>query len=330
LATSPPAISRPASDWAEGVKTLLCIRVKYADVPDEPISVSDATTALTTASEFYRQNSYGKLSFRFVVTPTLRLPHAKKWYKAQKSDRPLTADARALAKGAGYDPDAYQLEIITQPGKGGAEGAHYHKGVVAHIFGWGTVAHELGHNFGLYHSNAGFWQTSDKSIIGPGKSVPRGNPFDRMGHCDDTACHFNTRSKYALGWLPDTAILTVTNSGVFRIQAQDFINSTGAVALRIAKDAEKSYWIEFRQRLTTNSWLMNGIVVYWSYNKDTATDLLDMTPGSPYGAQDAPLTIGRTFTDREAGISITPLRKIETASPASVEISVVIGPTTKR
>jgi hypothetical protein len=259
----------------------------------------------------------------------LQLPHAKTWYVDHKSDKPLAADARALAKAAGYDPDSYQLEIITQPGKGGAEGAHYHKGVVTHMFGWGTISHELGHNFGLYHSNAGLWQTSDKSIIGPGKSVPRGNPFDRMGHCDDLACHFNTRSKSALGWLPDSAILLVTNSGIYRIQAHDFINSTGTVALKIPKDAEKNYRIEFRQRLTTNPWIMNGIVIYWSYNKSTATDLLDMTPGSANGAQDAPLTIGRTFTDREGGIAITPLRKIETTSPASVEISVVIGPISK-
>ncbi len=327
--TSPALTSTPAPDWTEGVKTLLCIRVKYPDVPAEPISVSDATTALTKASEFYRQNSYGKLSFRFTVTPTLRLPHAKKWYADQKSEKLLAADARALAKAAGYDPNSYQLEIITQPGKGGAEGAHYKKGVVTHMFDWGTIAHELGHNFGLYHNNAGFWQTSDNSIIGPGKSVSRGNPFDRMGHCDDFACHFNTRSKNALGWLPDSAILTVTNSGVYRIQAHDFINSSGVLALKIPKDAEKNYWIEFRQSFTTNPWLMNGIVIYWNYNKNTFTDLLDMTPGSSYGAQDAPLQIGRTFTDHEAGITITPLRKIETTSPASVEISIVVAPTTK-
>lgn len=125
LVTSPAARSRPAPDWTEGVKTLLCIRVKYPDIPAEPISVSDATTALTKASEFYRQNSYGKLSFQFTVTPTFRLPHAKKWYVDQKSEKPLAADSRALAKAAGYDLDSYQLEIITQPGKGGAEGAHY-------------------------------------------------------------------------------------------------------------------------------------------------------------------------------------------------------------
>ena len=328
--TAPMAISAPAPGWTEGVKTLLCIRVKYPNVPDEPISINDATAALTTASEFYRQNSYGKVSFRFAVTPTLQLPHEKKWYTDQKSEKQLTADAEALAKAAGYDPDTYQLEIITQPGKGGAEGAHYKKGVVTHRFDWGTIAHELGHNFGLYHSNAGFWQTSDKSIIGPGKSISRGNPFDRMGHCDDFACHFNTRSKYALGWLPDSAILTVTNSGVFQIQAHDFINSSGILALKIPKDAEKNYWIEFRQSFTTNPWLMNGIVIYWSYNTNTFTDLLDMTPGSAYGVKDAPLLIGKTFTDREAGITITPLRKIETTSPISMEISVVIVPIAKQ
>ncbi|MFZ0826003.1 MAG: hypothetical protein WAO02_01140 [Verrucomicrobiia bacterium] len=323
LMIPPAAVPAPAPDWSEGVKTLLCIRVKYAGSPEEPISVNDAAAALATASEFYRQSSYGKLSFRFTITPTLQLPRDKQWYR--KSDKDLAADARTLAKAAGYDPDFCQLEIITQPGKGGAEGAHYKKGVMMHTFDWGTVAHELGHNFGLYHSNAGLWQTSDRSIIGPGKSIPRGNPFDRMGHCDDFACHFNTRSKYKLGWLSDGAILNVTNSGVYRIQAHDFINSTGPVALRIHKDAEKDYWIEFRQSMTSNPWVMNGILVYWAYKSDKATDLLDMTPGSAYGAKDAPLTIGRTFTDRDAGITICPLRKIETTSPASVEISVVIG-----
>ena len=36
--------------------------------------------------------------------------------------------------------------------------------------------------------------------------------------------------------------------------------------------------------------------------------LLDTTPGSPFGKDDAPISLGRTFSDTEAGIHITTAR----------------------
>lgn len=95
-------------------------------------------------------------------------------------------------------------------------------------------------------------------------------------------------------------------------------------ALKIAKDGTKNYWVEFRQALTSNSWSMSGAVIQWGYNSNQPTNLLDMTPGSTDGANDAALLIGRTFADTAAGIYITPLAKGGT-SPETLDVVVNIG-----
>jgi len=72
-------------------------------------------------------------------------------------------------------------------------------------------------------------------------------------------------------------------------------------------------------------YLMNGALIYWGFKtKQRKTSLLDMTPLSKAGVQDAPLLIGRTFSDTEAGIHITPIGKGGT-NPESLDVVVNIG-----
>src|SRR5690606_7152067 len=113
-------------------------------------------------------------------------------------------------------------------------------------------------------------------------------------------------AKNFLNWLPDEAIETVESSGTYRIFAHDMPNATGLRALTIRCDDTRSYWVEFQQLQETNFYLTNGALIYWGYDKKLRTNsLLDMTPGSKAGVADAPLLIGRTFSDGERGIHIT-------------------------
>src|SRR5262249_62060378 len=80
------------------------------------------------------------------------------------------------------------------------------------------IAHELGHNLGLYHSHR---LVCDGVPVGPNcTSAEYGDPFDVMGYAD--LLHFNAVQKELLGWLnyggsPPTT--TVTASGVDTIPA---------------------------------------------------------------------------------------------------------------
>ena len=75
-----------------------------------------------------------------------------------------------------------------------------------------TICHELGHIFGLTHSQG--WFARGGSIIGPGEEVAYGNRFDTMG---SGTGHFNTCFKGHLDWLAQGYIHNVTTSGLYRI-----------------------------------------------------------------------------------------------------------------
>jgi hypothetical protein len=81
--------------------------------------------------------------------------------------------------------------------------------------------------------------------------------------------------------------------------------------------------VEFRHLYTRKRWACNGALLNWGYNTNTGAHLLDTTPGSADGANDAPLLVGRTFSDTATGIHITPIARA--ASPPSMDVVVKRG-----
>ena len=316
----------PLSVWTEGEKKVLYIRVDFSDLEGEPVSEASALKTLDEdTDQFYQDGSYEKTSLVGTVTPVLRMPQTAAWYKAN-GDSQLLTDGRAAALAAGFDPAGYNLDIVAfkkifdgYAGKAWVGG----KGVWLNgSVGMGVTAHELGHNYGVFHAN--FWLTTDGSVIGAGSSEEYGNIFDVMGQGGAPRGDFNGWFKNRFNWLTAADVTTVTGSGTYRIQALDDPRSDSIRALKIVKDTLHSYWVEFRQRFTSNRWAMNGAVLEWGYNTNRQSDLLDTTPGSPDGKNDAPIVIGRTFSDREAGVHITPIAKGGT-SPESLDVVVNLG-----
>ena len=183
-------------------------------------------------------------------------------------------------------------------------------------------SHELGHNFGLNHANA--WDTGGLSVLGAGSNVEYGDSFDTMGNSTAGRRHFNTRYKNYLNWLPTTQVKIVTASGNYRLFAHDATNAATTRAVRIARNAQTNYWLEFRQKFTDRPALMDGVGLRWARSGNQQSLLLDVTPGSADGKNDSALLIGRTFSDRAAGIHITPLAKGRTI-PESLDLQVNLG-----
>jgi hypothetical protein len=324
VASSLPA---RASAWTEGGKTLLFMRVDFSDMPGEPLTVAAAQSLINSdVNNFYIQNSYNKTSLSVTVVPTvLRMPQTTAFYGADNHVQ-LLDDARAAALSAGYNSANYDLDIVAFDyisafewaglGYVGGKGTWLNGYFDLHVTG-----HEVGHNYGLGHAN--LWDTTDGSVIGAGSSYEYGDLYDVMGSGGTTGSHFNAFFKNRLDWILPAGVNTVTSSGTYRIQQQDSIASNGVRALKIAKDGSTNYWVEFRQALTTNNWVMNGAVLHWGYNFSTESDLLDTTPETT-SANDAALLIGRTFSDTNAGIHITPIGKGGT-SPESLDVVVNIG-----
>jgi len=190
----------------------------------------------------------------------------------------------------------------------------------------GVASHELGHNYGLYHANS--LNPTDESPIGPGTWQEYGDSFDTMGAAGAGAYHFNARYKSILNWIPPEGYLTASNSGTFRVFAHDVITSSNQIrGLRVPRNSTKNYWVEFRQKWTGNTWLMNGASIRRAdnaNNNNPGAELLDLTPNSPDGKNDSALLIGRTFSDAGAGVHITPVGKGGT-SPESLDVVVNLG-----
>ncbi len=322
-----------ASPWTQGAKTVLLMRVDFSDAPGEPVGADG--TALTTAygqsllntqvNEFYKANSYNATSITGTVTKVLRMPRTANYYGSANDFLQLLADARTAATRAGYNIDSYDLDIVafkrieayTWAGQGyiGAKGTW--------LNGYFTIretSHELGHNFGLNHAN--LWKTTNGTVIGTGTSVEYANPFDAMGGGHTTVTHhFGTWFKTLLDWLPVASVKTVTAPGTYRLQPHDLISSTGLRALKIQKDWQTFYWVEFRQAITEYPAVADGAVIYWGYSDNVKSNLLDMTPSTSAGADDAPLAVGKSFTDTREGLRITATRKT-TTSPAELDVTI--------
>ena len=322
--------------WTHGEKSLLYMRLNFPDDLTEPVSEADAYNQMVGVNAFYAEGSYDQTWLTATVTPLLTLPQIKAWYSTAGVGA-LLDDARAVARLAEYDTANYAFDIAcftSVPGKdfsGWAGLAYVHgKGVWLQSTGVGVTAHELGHNYGLMHAN--FWDTSMNNFTlgtGLGTNTEYGNPYDTMGAASAGNNQFSSMFKNFLDWLPNTAVADVSTNGVYRIYPFDVPSREPGrfYAATVRKDYQRDYWVEFRQKFTYNPWLQYGVLLNWSPFDQSkgGSDLIDTTPGTPQGRTDAAVVVGRTFSDRQAGVHITPLERGATGTNIWMDVQVNLG-----
>ena len=314
--------------WSQGPKTLLYIRVRFSDQTNDPQSLIDAQTMVSSVDSFFRECSYETTTIAGTFTPVYTLSNNTAYY-VSNDIYAVRNDALAIAKANGYDSVNYNLDAVRyNGGPGSFSGAAYvhARGCWLKSSSAGVAAHEFGHNYGLYHANS--LNPTDDSPIGPGTWQEYGDAFDTMGSANAGAYHYNVRYKSILNWIPPDGYLTASNNGTYRVYAHDIITSSNLIrGLRVPRDSIKNYWVDFRQKFTGNVWLMNGAGLRRADNNNNnmpGSELLDTTPQSPDGKTDAGLLIGRTFSDASSGVHITPIGKGGT-SPESLDVVVNFG-----
>lgn len=330
--------------WTTGTSTLLYLRVAFPDSMQDPQSEAATYNTLKQVTDYFMNSSYGRFYITPTVAPLIVLPYPEAWYRAaQDGEFLLRNHALAIAKRMGYDTSNYDLDVVEYrggPGTFGGLGYVGGKGVWVKTSALGVLAHELGHNLGLWHSN--FWQTNPPSLIGPGSNLEYGNIFDVMGNSGSMG-HYVAPHKADLGWITTDAYHRVYANGTYRIYQTDQgqADSDKRYALAVSKDSEREYWLDFRQGFPAIPSLASGVMVMWSpwgsgtadnspFGSNGGAQFLDMSPGSGSVSDtrnDGGLPLGRTFSDTEADLHITPIAKSST-SPPYVDVVVNRGPFT--
>lgn len=329
-----PAAPTPAL----GQLKVLFIPLTFQDQNAIPATESKCYEVMRDVADYYLKSSYGKLTTLTTVTPPVKLPKNEAWYVQRDTSNGGDVDglglemnhAREEARRIGFDYNNYDVTVVRLNGGARPTGGWGGTGNVwIYGDGVGVTAHEIGHSFGLAHAN--FWDTSGTSSIGPGANAEYGDSYDVMGGGGVPADHYNAAAKSQIKWMPDNFVQNVTASGLYRIHAFDqaVLDPRNRYALTIVKDSQRTYWGELRQNYTGNAtrpWADQGMLLGWKFPNGSGSNiqLIDTTPGSPYGKDDAAVALGQTFDDTEAGIFITTVG-VSTTTPKYVDVVVNMG-----
>ena len=320
-----------------GAQQTLVLLVNFSDKAATFTLDQLRTNVFTTTSNFDKENSYEQawLVGDAIGPLTIALSSTVCDYQT------LASQAKSAATNAGVQLSSYNRYIYVFPRNFcgwwglGTVGGNPSQAWINDNPQLRVLAHELGHNFGLYHSHS--LDCGLSVIASPCVTSDYGDTTDVMG---TSVGHVNAFQKERLGWLGSSVtppILTVTSSGDYRLEAYE----TGgfmAKALKVVKATNATtgkktwYYLEFRQPIGFDSWvsgnanLTNGVVIHiGTESSANSSYLLDMTPWTSSWSDPA-LTLGQTFQDATAGVTITVVSIDPTIKQAVVAIAVVDVP----
>ncbi|HEU5223046.1 MAG TPA: putative Ig domain-containing protein [Candidatus Lumbricidophila sp.] len=321
----------PSEQWTGGVSTHITVDQARANVFD----------GADSANAMFKEMSGGRVSLAGVVAPAIvDMTDAAAGCKTGE----LVRQARAGAQAQGIDVSKYPRTIVyTSKGAGcnggiGTSGT----GVGGYVqmdwyMGGASMVHEIGHNFGLSHS--GLMRCKDSAgnevpLYQSGYDAPNGepsscgsdvygDPYDPMG-AGDLRSWFSAPHLYQLGWLSSAQATTVTENGVYTLNALED-NGAGRRALRLPINPNGAeIWIEHRASLPQNRFdqfgtdqVTQGVSLRLSTNASGMTRLLNM---NPTGAHNSQLNVGQSWT--YPGVATVKLLSIDAATnTAQVQIT---------
>jgi len=327
-----------AQPFTFGGQRILLMLVNFQDAPTQPYTPASAhDLVFGSTSAFFIENSYQQSWLEGDVVGWLTIPLSST--VCDFNTLAVQAGQAAAAAGvavADYSHLAYAFPKNACTGLAWATiGGYPSQAWFNGDFDMPAVAHELGHNLGLYHSHALDCGTVTEG--GACTTFEYGDPFDAMAN--SSPGHFNAFQKERLAWLSagtSAVVKTVTASGTFTVGSYE-TSGTQPRALKILKAIDPAtglrtwYYVESRQAIGFDSFLagngnmLNGVLVHTgSESSGDSSNILDLTPGSGLlnvqDWADPALVAGQTFTDPVAGVTI----KAESVTPIDATITVVL------
>jgi hypothetical protein len=321
-----------------GEQRTVVLLVNFQDNPIEPYTLDYARSVVfATTNNFNLENSFGQTWLTGDVYGWFTIP-----LSSTVCDYPTLATyAQQAATEAGANLSAYNRYIYAFPTNAcnwmglGTVGGNPSQAWIKGDFDLQVVAHELGHNFGLMHSNA--WECGTTTLGDSCTHLEYGDVVDTMGTL--LSGHFNAFQKERLGWLNSGVLPPITTVQTDGIYTLDPYASAGAhpKALKILKsidattDKKTWFYVEVRRPLGYDSFvsrysnLLSGVIVHTgSEATGNSSYLLDMTPTTSSWFDPA-LPVGQTFLDLDSGVTIAPLSVGDTGAVVSVSFVSSLG-----
>jgi M6 family metalloprotease-like protein len=296
-------------------------------------------TDSNSTSAFYSEESYGDVSLTGKGRPD---GDVFGWYTVAGPTAGCDVDAwasqaKTAAAADGFSATGYQHIIYAFPSQascGGWAGLGEVPGKQSWMNGnisVRVVAHELGHNMGLHHASSLTCTSGGTTVTYSSSCTPDeyGDPFDVMGQ---NARHNNAWHLRQIGFMASSNVATVSSSGTYTITsaiARGTAGQTQLLRVPIAgTNPQRYYDLELRgtggvfDNFAPTSPAVNGVTIHVDPDPSviTQSQLIDATPGSSSGFNDAPLAAGRTFTDGTVTISVS------SVNAGTAKVDVLTGP----
>src|SRR3989442_1788313 len=337
---------------------VLVMPLKFTDSPvGDPFTPAQVDQVMRTnagsVANYYSEVSYGQQLLNITVACTTTAPagcaaHTSTggWLLASAAT-PANCDfttignlADQAATAAGYNLANYKNRFYVMPGLACGWAALAYIGYPYQAWSnaynelW-VYGHELRHSFTLYHAGS---LNCAPQVLGGGCNVAEyGDRFDVMGNNSGQGqeMHFNAAQKSMLNWIPASSVRTHSSgTATYSLAPLESVGqATYAVKIPVATNANRTYWIEYRQPIGFDSGIAaypnNGAQIRVAYPFDFPctgcngddTELLDMTPATSGNFYDAALVAGQSYVDATYGINVIVLSATATALTVSVTVS---------
>jgi len=338
-----------AYESTTGAKTALFILVDFPDIPGSPVNATSLEQVIDVdVSNALSDYSYGATTMDATVyAGPIRVNSNSSTYLNGGGNDDLYEEAIAnymTAIGTAVDPRTIYDTVgiyFTEIGYSWAGFATVggQRMWIEDTLSNEVILHEFGHNYGLRHANYWVFDAGNGASTDPvdptGASEEYGDDFDVMGDGSTTDGHFHMAAKQFLGWIENNEwedLSSSTDNGTYRIYRFDDGNSnSGPQALRIDKsDTGDHYWVGYRHDYSGLPSFEKGAYLVWERaGEDTFRNqswLIDTSPGSIDGKDDAPISIGRTYADSGSDIYITPIAVGGTTPDEYIDLVVNFGP----